>query len=250
MTAAFTLKLHGGELSELPLDRLAAYLKEFALTLGKENRPVFSSIEPGSVVLRAQIPDAYVGNVEQRLHDAQSGNTQSGASKHLLNIEELMLQDGITRADLLGAKNQILASLTAANEPILYSVTQDGEVEGEITGVVGADDTLHISVREWSGRIVKVSCKDIGMALDIAQHLRRGVLRLAVEGKWVRTEETWKPDAKLCYVKSFEVLEQLSVTRVLSDLRNISGNGWSTVANPEAIWRDIRGIDLQGAPLQ
>ena len=240
----YSLKLYDRKPDDMPLDKLAEYLREFALILGKDNQPVFSSVNESSVLLCAKIPGHKQSQVEQRLLDAQRGDTQSGVSKHLLRLEAMMQVDGISKAEFLNPKQQILVSLQAANEPVLYSVSQSGEVDGEITGVMGADDTMHISLKEWSGRTVKLVA-NVRTGQALGHHLRTGIVRLYAHGQWNRTDAGWKPDPQKCVVDRFEVLDESSVVEIFNALRAIPGNGWATEPDPLALWRELRGIEGQ-----
>lgn len=241
----YSLKLYDRTPDDMPLDKLADYIREFALILGKDNQPVFSSVSESSILLCAKIPGHKQSHVDQRLLDAQRGDTQSGASKHLLSLEILMLKDGISKAELLNPQQQVLISLHAANEPVLYTVSQSGEVDGEITGVMGADDTMHITLKEWGGRIVKL-VTDVRIGRELGHHLRTGVVRLYTHGQWNRTDAGWKPDPKKCFVDRFEVLDESGVVEIFNELRAIPGNGWATEPDPLALWRELRGIEEQG----
>lgn len=242
----YSLKLYDRKPDDIPLDRLAEYLREFALILGKDNQPVFSSVSEGSVLLCAKIPGNKQSHVEQRLLDAQRGDTQSGVSKHLFHLEAMMLNDGISKAEFLNPRQQVLVSLHAANEPVYHSVSQTGEVDGEITGVMGADDTMHITLKEWGGRIVKLVA-DVRTGRELGHHLRTGSVRLYAHGQWNRTDAGWKPDPKKCFVDRFEVLDETGVVEIFNELRAIPGNGWTTEPDPLALWRELRGIEGQRA---
>lgn len=239
----YSLKLYDRKPDELPMDRLADYLREFALILGKENHPVFSSIRESSVVLCAKVPEAAQGRVEKRLLDAQRGEMQSGIGKHLVHLETMMLEDGISKAEFLDPKERVIYSLLAANEPVFYTVNQSGEIDGEITGVVGADDTLHIRVRDWAGRDVRLITRDLSLGHDLAKHFRSGILRLYVQGQWNRLESGWMPDSRKCVVNSFQTLNESSATEVFNTLRAIPGNGWASDPNATSTWANIRGLN-------
>lgn len=240
----YSLKLYDRTPDDMPLDKLADYIREFALILGKDNQPVFSSVSESSIMLRAKIPGHKQSHVDQRLLDAQRGDTQSGVSKHLLRLETMMLGDGISKAEFLNSQQQVLISLHAANEPVLYSVSQSGEVDGEITGVMGADDTMHITLKEWGGRIVKLVA-DVQTGRELGHHLRTGIVRLYAHGQWNRTDAGWKPDPKKCIVDRFEVLDESGIVEIFNELRAIPGNGWATEPDPLALWRELRGIEGQ-----
>ncbi len=126
---------------------------------------------------------------------------------------------------------------------ITHSVWQDGEIDGEIIGIQrGIDDTMHIEIRDGTGLVSNFVCKDLTLALEIAKkHLRRGTVRLFVDGKWNRTIKGWKSDAKQCEVNGYESLRNASLTKIMDELRQIPGNGWREISDVEKAWREIRG---------
>jgi hypothetical protein len=198
----FSLKLLGRQPGELTLDRIAAYLRLLAQLLGVENRPTFQSVREGSVVLAASVDPSRVGAVSQRLTLAQ---TQPGtkADRPLLNIEDEMRRDGIADAELIDPTNVVLCRLHAANEPILYSVSQVGEIDGEITGVLGVDDTLHVRALDLHGRDVRLTLRTLQIGRDLARAFRGGPIRLHVHGQWNRTDSGWMPDSNKCFIGGF-----------------------------------------------
>jgi hypothetical protein len=242
----FTLKLLDRKPQDLTLDRVAAYLKEFASLLGKDSQAKFSSVSEGSVLLRAHVDAQHVFTARKRIQLASSVDESSAGNVSLKAVEALMLVDGISRAEIFDGAMELLQVLTPANEEIFYTVEQAGEVEGELTGVVGADSTMHISIREHNGRIVKLVCKNLPLALEMSTHLRNGKLRLFVDGQWNRTDSGWRPDAQACFVSGFEEIGSSSVGDIFKDLRKIQGNGWSVEPDIDRAWRELRGIGTTG----
>lgn len=250
LLSTYSLKLYDRKLADISLDRLAEYLKDFAHVLGKDNHPIFSSIDEGSILLRAKVPSSKVSTIDKRLLDAQSGDTQSGLSKVLIKMENMMSEDGISKAEFINHDQHVVVALLAANdEATAHWVTQVGEVDGEIVGVIGADDTMHVTVKEWGGRIVRLVAQ-VELGRDLGHHLRMGTVRLHVHGRWNRTENGWKPDPKRCFISRFEMLDESSAIHILNELRAIPGNGWRSEPNPMALWQELRGIEAQGSESQ
>lgn len=239
----FTLKLHDRKPKDLPLERLAEYIKEFAQIIGKENQPVFSSVDESSILIRARIPTSKAPALIKKLGGVRLGSAHQSLGKKLLRLEEMMMQDGITVADFLNPQDVVLASLQASTlEQVIYSINQDAEIDGEITGVIGADNTMHITLREISGRIVKVVSRvDVGRALG--HHIRSGYVRLHTRGQWNRTEDGWKPDPQKCYVDNYESLPNPELLTVFDTIASIPGNGWKAEIDPLALWRELRGTE-------
>lgn len=237
----FSLKLLGRRPGELTLDRVAGYLRLLAQVLGVENRPTFQSVREGSVVLAASVEPNRVGAVSQRLTLAQT-QPDSKAARPLRDIEDEMRKDGITDAELIDPADVVLCRMHAATEPILYSVSQVGEIDGEITGVLGVDDTLHVRVRDLQGRDVRLTVRNLEIGRDLARAFRGGPIRLHVHGQWNRTESGWAPDGNKCFIDRYETLDAVLPGELFAQLRSIPGNGWAQAKDAMAAWSDLRGL--------
>ncbi len=236
----FALKLLGRKPSDLTLDRVAGYLRLLAQLLGIENRPTFQDVREGSVVLIASVEPTRVAAVSLRLTLAQT-QPDSKAARPLRDIEDEMRKDGIADAELIDPTDVVLCRMHAANEPVLYSVSQVGEIDGEITGVLGVDDTLHVRVRDLQGRDVRLTVRNLDLGRDLARAFRGGPIRLHVHGQWNRTDSGWAPDGNKCFIDRYETLDAVAPGELFAQLRSIPGNGWAQVNDAMAVWADLRG---------
>jgi hypothetical protein len=125
---------------------------------------------------------------------------------------------------------------------ITHSVWQEGKVEGEIIGVFGRNDKMHITVRDYGGRIFKLLA-DVPTGQKLARHLRGGFLRLQTKGFWNRTIKGWTTDPNKCQVISFDELEDIDAYTIFQELRNIPNNGWLNIDDIDKECRDLRGKD-------
>ena len=243
--AVFSLKLRGRKPEELTLDRVAGYLRLLAQLLGIENRPIFQDVREGSVVLAASVESTRVVAVSLRLTLAQT-QPNSKAARPLRDIEDEMRKDGIPDAELIDPMHVVLCRMHAANEPILYTVSQVGEIDGEITGVLGVDDTLHVRVRDLHGRDVRLTVRNLDIGRDLARAFRGGPIRLHVHGQWNRTDSGWAPDGNKCFIDRYEMLDAAEPSELFAQLRSIPGNGWAQVKDAMAQWSDLRGHAAKG----
>jgi hypothetical protein len=244
--SVFSLKLSGRNPGELTLERVAAYLRLLAQLLGLENRPTFQSVREGSVVLAASVEPGRVSAVSQRLLLAQT-QPDGKAARPLRDIEDEMRKDGISDAELIDPTDVVLCRMHAANEPILYSVSQVGEIDGEITGVLGVDETLHVRVRDLHGRDVRLTVRNLDIGRDLARAFRGGPIRLHVHGQWNRTESGWTPDGNKCFIDRYETLDVVPPGELFAQLRAIPGNGWAQAKDAMATWSDLRGLSAKGS---
>lgn len=225
------------------MDRLGEYLRLFAELLGTDNKPVFKGIKKASTGLRALVPDERIQHVQARLKLVSSEAT-SRPAKIAADLEAMLGADGIGEAQLLDSQSQVLhlfRGVKAANEEVIR-VWQEGAVDGIVTGLVGADDTMHLHLRALDGQDVKLLVRDEGLAREVLAHFRKGLVRVSVRGQWIRGEHGWRPEASKCTARSFELLDETPLSEVLHDFASVPGGGWTAIEQPEEFWRELRGI--------
>lgn len=229
---------------QMPLDRLGDYMKEFAQLLGTENEPKFAGIRKASTGVLAKIPERHQRGVMLRLHTARS-QPSSRPARHLRALEGMLGSDGLPQAEILNSENKVVYLVQAEKPKPLDIVTlqQQGEVEGVVTGLVGADDTMHLHLRNRLSHDLKLIVRREDLARNLLRHFRGGPIRVKVHGRWVRTENGWIPENNHCTVDSFVVLEEVPFIEVLSAIADIPGNGWCDIADPMKAWRDLRGLN-------
>jgi hypothetical protein len=245
-TSVFTLRIDGENLSPktFPMERLAEYMTLVAKLVGIDNQPIFKEVSEGSACLEVAVPSSRETHTEQSLKRAANDPSYKN-HKYIGHIEESLSKHGYKSAELFNARKELIFLVTPQDAKITHSVWQEGEIDGEITGVRGADDTMHIEIRDNTGLISNLVCKDLSLALDIAQkHLRRGTVRLLVEGKWNRTAKGWKADAKQCEVTGYQSLDETPLLELMLQIRALPNNGWNTLQDPLQAWKDLRGIDM------
>lgn len=225
------------------MDRLGEYIRQFAELLGTENNPVFKGIKRASTGLKARIPEERRKFAESRLVQARN-EPDSRPAKSLRSLETMLGQDGIEEAQLIDQANNVVyllfgqASATSVDEKL----TQRGVVDGVVTGLVGADDTMHLHLRDHFDRDLKLLVRSEQLARDLLARFRVGHVRLYIHGSWIRTLEGWLPEASKCYVDSFETLDETPVSEVFSAIADTPGNGWGQIDDPQSYWRDLRGV--------
>lgn len=227
----------------VPMDRLGEYLRVFAELLGPENGPIFKGIQKASTGLRALIPDDRIKPAQARLKLVRT-QSDSRPARLAAELEAMLGADGIKEAQLLDARQQVVLLFhgqAPANE-VLVRVWQEGTVDGMVTGLVGADDTMHLHVRALDGHDVKVLVRDEVLARDVLKHFRKGLVRVLVRGHWVRGDFGWHPETNKCVLRSFVVLDQSPLSEVLRDFAAVPNSGWQSVQAAEDFWRELRGL--------
>lgn len=227
---------------QLRIDRLAEYMREFADLLGTDNSPMFAGIKDASTGLRAAVPAKRRSHAWKRIHTARY-DASSRPAKVLRRIESLLGEDHLASAELLDDKQNVLYLFHAHEQSNVNHVTikQHGEVDGMVTGLVGADDTMHLHLRDCLSRDLKLVIRQEELARNLLKHFREGLVRLRVHGIWARTDDGWVPEANRCVVDGYEPLDETPAAEVFAQIASIPSNGWTELTDPAAAWRDIRG---------
>lgn len=225
------------------MDRLGEYIRQFAELLGTENSPTFKGIKKASTGLKAAIPAEREHYARLRLVEART-NSESRPARVLKSIEDMMGKDSIKEAQLLDSVGNVVYLLRGHVEepdkaPKLY---QHGNIDGIVTGIVGADDTMHLHLRDHFDQDLKLVIRNESLARDLLKQFRKGHVRLNVHGTWHRTDFGWVPESNKCTVDSFEVLEETPLQDVFMEIAAIPGNGWKSLDDPISEWEKLRGL--------
>ncbi|MGH8125053.1 MAG: hypothetical protein ACREPK_04320 [Rhodanobacteraceae bacterium] len=238
----YMLRLLRRNPDRIRMDRLAEYMREFAKLLGLENQPVFQGVRKASTGIQASIPVSHQRAAFVRVREARS-QPDSKSAIALRNIEAMLGEDSIKQAELRDSRKVVyLFHAPALNDPVEARIQQPGEVDGTITGIVGADDTMHLHLRDHLGRDLRLIVRSEELARALLSRFRLGSVRVSIHGTWVRTEHGWIPESNKCTVDRFEALDDTSPLEIFDAIDAIAGNGWKDVPDSDAAWRDLRGI--------
>ncbi|KAB7767613.1 hypothetical protein CKY51_11130 [Xanthomonas maliensis] len=225
------------------MDKLADYLKEFAELLGLENKPVFVGIKNASIGLKGKVSARRRESVWRRVQEAKYRPT-SRPARHLKALQTYMGRDGFREAELKDNEGKVLCLFRSEEQIPMQAMTvkKHGAVDGIVTGLKGADDTMHLYVRDQMSRDHNLVVRDEALARELLRHFRSGMVRLRVHGSWQRTEDGWVPESGKCVVDSYDQLDETPLVEVMAGLAAIPGNGWAEADDPMAVWRELRGI--------
>lgn len=237
----YALRIRGCNPANLPMDKFAEYVREFSALLGSDPGIRFAGVVKGSAVLRAYVSGQAEQAVQVRLIQART-LPESLAAEQAQKVGKVLGRDGF-RAELLDRKNNKILefdSTVAANDSMKEVVVQDsGTVDGVVVGIEGADDTVHVRLRDMNGAESRVILRDISQAQELARRFRSRPVRMHVHGTWKRAADgVWVPN-KL-YADAFEDLDDASALEVFERLRAIPGNGWADIDDPVTAWRSLR----------
>lgn len=237
----YALRIRGSDPASLPLGKVAEYLREFSALLGDLPSVRFAGLVKGSAVLRSYVPPQDEQVVQVRLLEAKS-LPDSPSADQANKVARLLGRDGF-RAELIDRKNNKVLDFfmpEAANRAIGEVIVSDsGTLDGVVVGIQGADDTVHVRLRDSDGVESKVIFRDLTQARELAHRFRGSPVRVHVHGTWKRSVEgVWTTNN--VYADRFEDLDETSALDVFEKLRAIPGNGWSDADDPMNAWRNLR----------
>lgn len=240
----YQLRLLGMRPRTIPMERLGAYLQEFAGLIGAENTPVFNGLKDASVGVLALVPEEKSHHVHARLVQART-EPHSRPGRHAERIHDMIDADGLPGAEIRDRSDNVvyLFPPRAMELTTTATITQSGTVDGVVTGMVGADDTMHLHLRDWADRDIKIIVRDVEMARELLTHFRKGIVRVTVEGTWKRTDMGWIPENNRCTAKTFEALQEDPVDVIMQRFAAAPGNGWKKMKDPMGFLRELRGSD-------
>jgi hypothetical protein len=223
------------------MDKFAEYVREFSALLGNDSGVRFAGVVKGSAVLRAYVSGQAEQVVQVRLLQAKT-LPESPSAEQAVKVGKILARDGF-RAELLDrGSNRILEfnSAVAANDAVKEVVVQDsGTIDGIVVGIEGADDTVHVRLRDMDGSEARVIFRDLAQAREMACRFRGAPVRVHVHGTWKRSPDgVWATNK--VYADHFEDLDEESALEVFEKLRSIPDNGWIDVEIPLGAWWSLR----------
>ncbi|WP_146120322.1 hypothetical protein [Paraburkholderia sp. BL21I4N1] len=227
----------------IPMERLGEYIRQFAELLGTDNHPVFAGIKKASTGLKAAIPPDRLPYARARLVEAKT-QLASKPARLLRSIEDMLGHDSIQRAQLLDSSNNVvyLFEGRAEESDRADRLYQRGTVDGMVTGIVGADDTMHVHLRDHFDRDLKLIIRDEELARELLIQFRNGFVRLHIRGTWQRTDSGWTPEPNKCTVEAFDVLDDTALRDVFHNFASTPDNGWRLLDDPLGEWESLRGL--------
>lgn len=239
---AYMLRIMGRNPDQFPMDRVGAYISAFAELLGPENLPTFGGIKKASTGLKAKVPDSREHYARARIVQARD-EPSSRPGRAMGRLQQMIDQDNVRQAQVLDRTNNVVYLFEGKNVPDAKTPTihQIAPVDGMVTGIVGADDTMHLHLRDYLDRDIRILVRDEQIARDLLTYFRRGIVRVLVSGSWKRSDFGWVPETSKCTAVSFEVLEDTPISEVLAQFSAVPGNGWLDMEDAQRFLSDLRG---------
>jgi hypothetical protein len=226
--------------TELPMKRLAEYMKWYAQLLGEPADVHFDHVEVGSTSLVALVAEKIEQKVHKRLLAARSGDGPPDASRAIEELDTL-LADNNSTGQLRRGDAQIIPfrGIENTQQQTYGPLNQDGTVDGILIRIGGKDQTAHANIDIGDG--ATISCEvSRDLARDLAQYLYGPTIRFTGTGRYRRTREgIW--DVLSFRAGSFTVLDDAPLSIVTVKLRRVTGQRWSDIPEP------LREISVQRA---
>ncbi|MES2218382.1 MAG: hypothetical protein V4501_08215 [Pseudomonadota bacterium] len=237
----FDLRIDGYTPKTLPMKSLVRYLDAFAQLLGSDGHVHFDRVRQGSAVLRVNVDEDGVQEVESRLSLVENPDAPEDIIKAYKQLNDLLKKDG-TWAELKsknGAQIIEFPGCKTVKPQVIGPVKEMGELEGELVRVGGKDRTAHLLLIGEDGQEYKVQAnRDIAKRLGGCLYSK---IKITGVGTWYRIENG-KWELRLFVIQDFELYEERTLKEAISDLRNIHERSeWAKMDDPLAEWLEIRG---------
>lgn len=227
----------------LPMARLAEYLSELASLYGSEERVHFDKIKKGSAVLQVAIEEQAYSKVFQRLQSVKNGSPEFDAKKAYAALDKLLRCDNAI-GTISHEKGGKVLDFPGRKSPVpqTYTISQPTTVDGVVIKIGGKDETIPVTLKDQEGKLINCQIRGAAHAKALSKHYLEAPIRVHGLGKWIRHPEgMWEIES--LNISTYEELDTLPLDMVLSEIKNVPGNGWGSMENPIQEWRKLRGLE-------
>lgn len=246
----FLLKIKAYTPETIPMDRLAEYMKQFALLLGESKSVHFSSLTHGSTNLLARVEHEALPAVSLRVRQIHTGMGPADAMRAFDALDELLANDNTSGAIIrLNPEQEEMLTLPGATRelpPVFSGITQPTTLDGVVIRVGGTRDEIpvHIQTRSNTGSSIESHCfATRALAKEFGKHLFGSELRLYGDGKWQRDERgRWL--LQKFTITRYEEIDPTTHKEAVAELRAIQTRRW-LVGDPWSDLDELRGDESE-----
>ena len=224
----------------LPMARLAEYLAKLSTMFDCKEHVHFIKVRKGSAILENAIEHEAAPKVAARLRLVGTPDAPQELERANQEVNRMLREDNASATLRIKHGENILV-FPGKKTPLAEEVAvhEQGELDGVIIRVGGKDDSVPVWI-EGEGKVVYKCWASRDIARQLAAHLFDHPVRVTGNGQWCRTpERKWElEDFK---IKSFEILNDRPLDEVINNLRQIEGNLWNEMCDPQAELRKLRG---------
>ncbi len=223
----------------LPMARLAEYLASLAKIFGHQENVHFLKVRKGSAIPEIHIQENSAPKVESRLKLVGTLSAPDDATKSVQDINSMLREDNASAILRVKGGAQVIlfpgCKTTLADEAIVHEV---GELVGTVIRVGGRDPSVPLLLQDTDGTTYHCTTTRT-IARELAHHLFGDMVRVQGTGKWRRTvDRIWVlDDFKL---KSWEAIDQTTLTDEVAALRAVEGSKWNQFVNRQAELKKLR----------
>lgn len=237
----FLFKIEGVDLSDLPMRRVAEYVRLLSELLGHDSHVHMEGIKKGSVAVAHNIDASHAEEIIQTARDASRGIGPQKSNDVYQKMNVFLAEDKSV-GSLQDAHETEIVQFPGRAVPaleILGPIEQEDSLDGVIMRIGGMTDEVPVWLRSGDPRSGegKLSClANRTMARQLAPYLFEKELRVFGNAKWVRHEDSgWK--LLRFFIEHFEELDPVPLTVLAERLRDIPGNGWEKIEDP---WLELQ----------
>ncbi|MDN5882601.1 MAG: hypothetical protein L0H37_09545 [Nitrosospira sp.] len=224
----------------LPMARLAEYLTKLSTMFGYKEHVHFLKVRKGSAIPEITVDTETALKVATRLHLVGKPDSPPELGRAYQEINR-MLRDDNASARLKLKRGSVVVNFPGKKTPLAEEVVvhDQGDLDGIIIRVGGKDDSVPVWV-EGERRVIYKCQTSRDLARKLATYLFDQPIRVVGNGQWRRTP-AHKWELEKFEIKSFEVLDAALLEHVINELRQVEGNPWNEMDDPQAELRKLKG---------
>lgn len=219
-TAVF--KLNGKRPEDLPIERLAQYMRVLSDLVGPSEKVRVRGITASSVKFAVAVDPSHYATLVERMATAKNPDRASSTvTKAVRQLEKMVTEDNVT-AEFSAGRTRLLYLRGYARETgaVLGPLAQRYSVRGQIIGLEGRDATKHVRLLEYgTGQELRGDFRSAELGRLLTQHLWGAVVELSGAARLLRY-----PDGRW-ELQSFHIdtVTELEVTRISDVVRALQG---------------------------
>ncbi|MBI5918725.1 MAG: MFS transporter [Nitrosomonadales bacterium] len=223
----------------LPMMRLAEYLSKLSAMFGYKEHVHFLKVRKGSAIPEIIVDYEVAPKVEARLRLVGTPEAPQELERANYEVNRMLRVDNAS-ATLRIKRGASVLIFPGKKTPLVDEVIvhERGDLDGIVIRVGGKDDSVPVWIEGESKAVYKCQTNR-ELARQLATHLFDRPVRVSGNGQWCRTpERKWElEDFK---INSFEVLDDSPLAEILNELRQLEGNLWNEMDDPQAELRKLR----------
>ena len=231
----FFFKIADQALEEMPMERLAEYVKDLVKFFDSKRHVLAVDIKSGSVKVTMNVDESGKEELKQRVRDVAQGKRWRRSTTAFRRINERLYED--EKEGWLSCNGETILHFPGrlgVTQEKIGPFKQEDSFDGRVIRIGGQKNLVPVWLQSGDERIDCLAGRD--MAKELAKHLFGEELRVSGTGnRFCDTEGEWRFSRFI--ITSFEILDDTPLTTLVERLRSIPGNGWEKLEDP---WEELR----------